>query len=496
MHLKTIFRILGSLLLLLAAVMLGCSVVSIIYGEHDFFAFVASALIVTLAGLWLQYFGKGAHNKYSRRDGYVTIAASWIAFALVGSLPYLLSGSVDGSFTNAFFESMSGFSTTGATILQDIESQPHALLLWRSFSQWLGGLGIVFFTVAVLPMFGFSGVQLFAAEATGATKQKAHPRVAVSARWILAVYVTLTVLCSMALAACGMGGFESVCHGLTTIATGGFSTRQMSIESFHSPTIEYVITFFMFVAGINYTLLYLFVLKGKIRKLFSNTEFRCYLGLVLCFTLIVTIGLLITGDPSVPEGAGWMTKAETSFRHAIFQVVALQTTTGYTTTDYMLWAPFLWMIMSFVMYFGACGGSSSGAMKCSRLAIFAKSIHGEFLHILHPNAVLPVRIDKQVISPSTRMTVLTFVCLYILLVFVSWLIFMMMGIGFTDAYGMAVGSIGNIGPALGNVGPSFTWFEVPVAAKWFSAALMLVGRLELFSVLLMFSPEFWKTNAY
>ena len=496
MHLKIIFRILGALLLLLASVMLACSVVSICYGEHDFFAFVASALIVVLVALWLLYFGQGAKNKYSRRDGYITITASWLTFALVGSLPYLLSGSVEGSFTNAFFESMSGFSTTGATILRDIESQPHALLLWRSFSQWLGGLGIVFFTVAVLPIFGFSGVQLFAAEATGATREKAHPRVAVSARWILAVYVTLTALCALCLSLCGMGGFESICHALTTIATGGFSTRQMSIEAFHSPTIEYVITLFMFVAGINYTLLYLFVLKGKIRKLFQNTEFRFYLGIVLGFTLYVTIGLLITGDPSLPAGASLGTRIETSFRHAVFQVIALQTTTGYTTTDYMLWAPFLWMVMAFIMYFGACGGSSSGAMKCSRIAIFVKSIHGEFLHILHPNAVLPVRIDKQVIAPGTRMTVLTFVCLYILLVFASWLIFMMMGIGFTDAYGMAVGSIGNIGPALGSVGPSFTWYEVPAAAKWFSAALMLIGRLELFSVLLMFSPEFWKGNAY
>lgn len=485
MHFKIIFKILGSLLLLLAGMMTVCSVVSLLYGEKDFFAFLASALIAVVVALWFFFFGKGASNKYSRRDGYLTLTFSWLLFALTGSLPYIISGGVT-NFTDAFFESMSGFSTTGATILDNIESQPHALLLWRSLSQWLGGLGIVFFTVAVLPLFGFSGVQLFAAEATGVNRRKAHPRVAVSARWILFVYLTLTVLCAIALKLCGMGFFDSFCHALTTTATGGFSTRQASIEAFGSPTIEWVVTLFMFVSGINYTLLFLFVLKGRFRSLYANTEFRWYFFLVLGFAAFITVGLMLT--TSQPFG--------TSLRQALFQVVSLQTTTGYTSTNYMAWAPTLWMVLSFVMYFGAMGGSSSGAMKSSRVAIFVGSIHCEFRRILHPNAVIPLRMDREVISPTTRTTVLTFCSLYVLLIFFAWFVFTLLGMPFLEAYGMAVSSVGNIGPSIGALGPAFTWSAVPVAAKWFSSLLMLVGRLELFSVLLMASPSFWKDSSF
>lgn len=480
-HLKTISRIIGTLLILLAGIFLLFGIASPFLEGNDLFGFLVSALATTLAGLWCLIIGKGSKGEFSRRDSYITITICWIAFALFGSLPYWLGGHIP-SFTDAFFESMSGFTTTGASILDNIESQPHALLLWRSLTQWLGGLGIVFFTVAILPMFGIDKVQLFAAESTGVSHRKVHSRVSVGSRWIFVIYIMLTAACTVSLRVCGMGWFDAVNHGLTTIATSGFSTRQGSIGAFDSVQIEYVITLFMFLSGINYTLLFLLLFKGKLRELYRNTEFRVYLFTVLGFTLVITLGLLAQGDIGI----------EKAFRISLFQVVSLQTTTGFATADYMQWPPYLWMLLSFVMFFGACGGSSTGAMKCGRVAILAKSIRGEFNRILHPNAVIPVRMDGNVISGDTRATVLTFTCLYFLLIFIGWFAFMVMGLDFVEGYSISVSCVGNIGPALGTLGPAYSWSALPASAKWLSTLLMLIGRLELFTILLMFTTSFWK----
>lgn len=482
-HFNTIFRIIGSLLLLLAGIFYLFGIASPFLTGNDFFGFLASALATTFAGLWCCIIGKGSKGEFSRRDSYITITACWIAFALFGSLPYWLGGHIP-SFTNAFFESMSGFTTTGASILDNIESQPHALLLWRSLTQWLGGLGIVFFTVAILPIFGIDKVQLFAAESTGVSRRKVHSRVTVGSRWIFGIYMLLTVACTVSLKICGMGWFDAINHGLTTIATSGFSTRQASIGAFDSAQIEYVITLFMFLSGINYTLLFLLFFKGKLRELYLNTEFRVYLFTVLAFTIAITCGLLAQGNIEV----------ERALRVSLFQVVSLQTTTGFATADYMQWPPYLWMLLSFVMFFGACSGSSTGAMKCGRVAILAKSVRGEFRRILHPNAVIPVRMDGNPISQDTRATVLTFTCLYFLLIFVGWFIFMIMGLDFVEGYSISVSCVGNIGPALGTLGPAYSWSALPTAAKWFSTLLMLIGRLELFTILLMFTSSFWKKS--
>ncbi len=482
-HLNTIFRIIGSLLLLLAGIFYLFGIASPFLAGNDFFSFLASALATTFVGLWCCIIGKGSKGEFSRRDSYITITACWIAFALFGCLPYWLGGHIP-NFTDAFFESMSGFTTTGASILDNIESQPHALLLWRSLTQWLGGLGIVFFTVAILPIFGIDKVQLFAAESTGVSRRKVHSRVTVGSRWIFGIYMLLTTACTISLKICGMGWFDAINHGLTTIATSGFSTRQASIGAFDSAQIEYVITLFMFLSGINYTLLFLLFFKGKLRELYLNTEFRVYLFTVLAFTCAITLGLLAQGD----------IEAEKALRVSIFQVVSLQTTTGFATADYMQWPPYLWMLLSFVMFFGACSGSSTGAMKCGRVAILAKSIRGEFRRILHPNAVIPVRMDGNPIGQDTRATVLTFTCLYFLLIFIGWFIFMIMGLDFVEGYSISVSCVGNIGPALGTLGPAYTWSALPASAKWFSTLLMLIGRLELFTILLMFTSSFWKKS--
>jgi trk system potassium uptake protein TrkH len=483
-HFKIIHRILGVLLLIESGILLLCSFFSIFYGEDDLFGFVMASLITACCGMTLMIIGKSARHKESgmtRRDGYIVVAVSWVLFSIFGSLPYFVSDYIP-HFTDAYFETMSGFTTTGATIIDDIEAMPHGLLFWRSLTQWIGGLGIVFFTVAVLPIFGVGEVQLFAAEAIGPKRHKLHPRISVSGRWIITVYVLITILCAVCLRLCGMGVFDSVNHALCTAATGGFSTKNASIAFYNSHSIEYVITFFMFLSGINYGLLFFVAFKGKIRRLIEDTEFKWYLTIILVFTFIVAVSLYI----STPyDGAA-------SIRNALFHVTAIITTTGFTTTDYTLWPPFVWMLLGLGFYFGACAGSTSGGMKSIRIAVLFKSMRNEFNRILHPNAVLPVRISGKVIPQATKQSVLTFSVFFFALVFVGWFFYLAIGIDIAEAYGISLSCLSNIGLTIGDHGCNIPWSDMPVIGKWFSTFLMLVGRLEVFSVLLIITPSFWK----
>ena len=443
-----------------------------------------ASLLTACVGMATLLIGKSTRNKegaMTRRDGYIVVAVSWALFSIFGALPYYISGYIP-SYTDAYFETMSGFTTTGATIIQDIEAMPHGLLFWRSLTQWIGGLGIVFFTVAVLPIFGMGEVQLFAAEAIGPTHGKLHPRISVSGRWIMTVYLLITLACAIALRLCGMGIFDSINHALCTAATGGFSTKNASIAYFKSHTIEYVITFFMFLSGINYGLLFIVAFHGKWRKLAENTEFKWYLTLTLSFTAIVALSLYISRQY---DGPG-------SIRNALFHVSAIITTTGFTATDYTLWPPFIWMTLGLCMYFGACAGSTTGGMKSIRIAILVKSMRNEFNRILHPNAVLSVRINGKVIPPSTRQSVLTFCIFFFALVFAGWFFYLAIGIDIADAYGTSLACLSNIGLTIGDHGCNIPWNNMPVIGKWFSSFLMLMGRLEVFSVLLIITPSFWK----
>ena len=481
LHRRMICKVLGDLLLLETAMILTGGAVSLYYEGKDLPAFLCSALITALAGGILLFFGKHAERQLTRRAGYHIFSLARCVYSLFRIHPYLLSGYIPRP-VDAFFETMSGVSSTGASILDNIEALPHGLLFWRSMTQWIGGLGIVLFTIAVLPIFGVNGVQVFAAEATGPTKEKVHPRIGIAARWIWTLYLSLTLVCAVLLWLGGMSGFDAVCHSMTTTSTGGFSTHQDSIAYFHSPYIEYVLSAFMLVSGINFSLILLFC-TGRFKKMIKDVELRFYLGCLLLATLFCAFWLY-QQQPSL-GGAP-------ALRTALFQVISIQTSTGFATSDYMTWPQIAWGIMPLMMLTGACAGSTSGGMKCIRMVILSKVSQNEFKRLLHPNAVLPVRINRQVIAPTLRDTVLAFTFLFVVITFVCILTLMGMGLPFLEATGIVVSSMGNTGPGLGAFGPAFSWNALPDAAKWLASFLMLLGRLELFTVLLIFTPDFWR----
>ena len=479
---KTIIRIIGILLLLETVMFLVCSSVSFYYRESDMLDFWKAGGITAGIGLLLAALGKGGERQLTRRDGYVLVSFAWVAFSLLGMLPFYIGGYIP-DIADAFFETMSGFSSTGATILDDIESLPHGILFWRSMTQWIGGLGIIMFTIAVLPIFGVSGLQVFAAEASGPTHDKVHPRIGITAKWIWSIYTGITTLLVCLLMLGGMDWFDSICHAFATTGTGGFSTKQASVAYYNSPYIEYVISIFMFISGINFTLVLLFV-NRKFKKFIGNAELKFYFGSVVLFTAVIAIVLYYTSPMGMEE----------SFRKSLFQVISLQTSTGFATDDYMQWTPVLWGLLTIIMLMGACAGSTTGGLKCIRMVILTKVSRNEFKHILHPNAILPVRINKQVISPSIVSTVLAFCFIYISIIVIGTLLMMAMGVGAEESMGCVISSIGNMGPGLGETGPAYSWNALPDAAKWLLSFLMLLGRLELFTVLLLFTPDFWKRN--
>ena len=480
-HPKIIFRIIGLLLYVEAIFLLGCVPVALYYDEPVMRPLLISIATMVGVGALFTYLCSGTERNISRKDGYIVVTLCWIIFSLFGSLPYMLTGYIP-TFTDAFYETMSGFSTTGATILQDIEALPKSLLFWRMLTHWVGGLGIIFFTVAIFPIFGLSDIHLFAAESVGPMRAKLHPRIAVTARWILTIYVGLTLIASISYHFAGMGWFDSVCHAMSTIATGGFSTKQDSIAAFNSPQIEYVTTLFMFLSGINMSLLYLFIFKFRFKELLRDTEAKTYTTIVVIYTIAITIGLYFTTPADV----------ELSFRTALFQVVSVQTTTGFATANYVLWLPILWLLLCSLMFFGACSGSTSGAMKCVRISILFKVMINEFKRIVHPNAVIPVRMAGKVVPTSVQSAILAYTVIYIFMLIIGLVVNMCFGMDFLDSFGLSVASVGNVGPALGHYGPMDSFATLPCFVKWFSAFQMLVGRLEFFAVLLLLTPVFWK----
>ncbi|GAP43908.1 Trk-type K+ transport system, membrane component [Lentimicrobium saccharophilum] len=447
---------------------------------HDFLPLLVSGSGIGLVGLILWSFNKKLdQNSIGKREGYIIVSLTWVIISFFGAIPFILSG-VTTSYTDAFFETMSGFTTTGATIFTDIEALPKGILFWRSMTHWIGGMGIIVLSLAILPILGIGGMQLFVAEVPGLTPDKLHPRITQTAKRLWIIYVALTLVQTILLMLGGMNLFESLCHAFGTMATGGFGTRNDSIAGF-SPYIQYVIIIFMYLAGISFTLHY-FTIKRQFSKVFRNEELRVYTMLLITATVIIAAALFYTQH----LGPG------KAFRDALFQVVSIVTTTGFITSDYLLWPFFTWLLLFLLMFTGGCAGSTGGGIKIVRIILLFKNSRMELKRIVHPQALLPVRLNGKSISQQIIFNVLAFFLIYIIIFAFGSLVMSAMGMEFESAVGAVAASLGNIGPGLGTVGPVLNYSTVPMAGKWVLAFLMLLGRLELFTVLILFSASFWK----
>ena len=480
MNIKIIIRVSGLLMFVEGVAMLLALLVSLIYNEPDKAGIAISSAINIALGTLIIFLTRNASKDLGKREGFIIVSLVWILFAFLGSLPYIFTGAIP-NLTDAFFETMSGFTTTGSSVLNNIESRPHGILFWRALTHWLGGMGIIVLSLAILPVFGIGGMQLYIAEVPGPTPDKISPRIRQTAAAMWLVYVLFTLIQTLLLWIGKMPLFDAICHSFATMATGGFSTKQASVAFWPSPYIQYVIILFMFLAGTNFTLTY-FVLRGKFKPLLKDEEFKYYGIFVLFFTLLIFAGLL----KWVPGGV------EESFRNALFWVVSVMTTTGFATVDYLMWPPVLVILLFAVFFIGGSAGSTGGGLKVMRIVLLFKSGYYELKRMVHPNAVIPLKFNRHVVDSRIMNNVLAFAVLYMIIFGLSTIVLMIVEPDLETAMGAVASSLGNIGPGLGKVGPMFSYSEVHPFGKWFLSFLMLLGRLELFTILVIFSPAFWK----
>ena len=479
-----ISKIIGSLLFIEAFFMAWCVGVSFYFQEDDTLAFLMSMLITFGCAFLFLLMGRNARNSLNRHDAFVVVTAVWIIFSFFGMFPFLIHGSCT-NITDAYFETMSGFSTTGSSIFDDVERLPRGILFWRSLTQWVGGLGIVFFTIAILPSLVGGSVKVFAAEATGPIKAKMHPRLSTTAKWIWSIYLLLTIGCGVAFWIAGMDWFDAMNYSMTTTATGGFSIHNDSLSYFNDANIDYIAILFEFLAGINFTLLYVSIFKGRVKDLFKNSEFKLYISIVLLATAGIMTVLLTQMDYNL----------EQALQQGLFQVVSFMTTTGVFSDDVARWPHITWIILGGLMFVGACAGSTSGGFKCIRAVMTLKTLRNNFRQILHPNAVLPVKINGMSVPQSRIVALFAFFTLFMCMILVTAAIMIVSGIDTINSIVIALSCVSNIGPSLSNdIGANISWSGMPDYIKWALSLLMLMGRLEIMTVLVLFTPSFWKEN--
>ena len=493
LNIKLIFHILGLLLMFNGFAMLISAFVSYLTNDGLLSEMTIVSSFAIFFGWLLMTVSKKNERKINKRDAYFVVVLGWLTMVFSGMLPYLVTESIS-SFSNVFFETMSGYTTTGSTIINDIDALPKSIIFWRSMTHWLGGMGIIVLAIAILPLLGIGGMQLFSAEAPGLTGDKIHPRISDTAKRLWLIYVGLTILETILLKLAGMSLFDAINNSMSNIASGGFSSKNESIGFWNdNPLVQYIIIFFMFLAGTNFVLIY-FGLTGKFKKIFQDTEFKWYVSFICAFVFISTLILffkvnLTSTEFYHPEVLG---KFESSFRHSLFQVVALVTTTGFVTGDFISWTPFLTMLFFGIMFLGGSSGSTSGGVKVLRHLILIKNGFLEFKRSLHPNAIFPLRHNNNVVEKPIIIHVLAFFILYLILFIIGAGVLSALGLDFVSAIGGAASSLGNVGPALGTLGPISNFDSLPEIGKYWCAFLMLVGRLELFTVLIFFTPYFWK----
>ncbi|GJQ62507.1 MAG: potassium transporter [Melioribacteraceae bacterium] len=479
-NLRKIFNFIGFMLILNGIFMLPGVLFSLYYGDNDVWVLTGSGIGTSLLGFLIYWFTRGGTTEIKKRDGYIVVSLGWIVMSLFGAIPFVIHGSIP-SYTDAFFETMSGFTTTGASILNNIEELPHGLLFWRSVTQWIGGMGMIVLSLAILPVLGIGGMQLFVAEVPGPTKDKIHPRIRETAKRLWGIYVIFTVIETGLLMLGGMNLFDAVCHSFTTMATGGFSTRQDSVAFYDSAFIDYVIILFMFLAGVNFSLHYHYLHRNWDAVL-KNDEFKFYFRVTLFFAIVVAIPLIINQYAGV----------EKSFRDSLFQVVSIITTTGYVTADYEAWGSFFGVLFFLLLFVGGCAGSTGGGIKIVRHFLLIKNSILELRRLVHPRAVIPVRFNKSSVPQEIIYNILAFFLFYVIIFVFGTLVMSLIGLDFKSAMGSVATSLGNVGPAIGSVGPVSNFAHIPDFGKWFLSFLMLLGRLELFTILILFSPSFWK----
>jgi len=482
-HPKAVFRTVGAILLMLGFSMLLSVLVSLVYGDGDSIGILIAAGCTVLIGALGLWHGRGA-AELSTRDGFAVVTLGWLAMSACGALPFLFSGAIT-SPTDAFFESASGFTTTGASILTDIESMPHGVLFWRSFTHWVGGMGIIVFSIAILPFLGVGGMQMFKAESPGPTADKLTPRIRDTAEILWGVYVLITAVEILLLRFGGMPWFDSACHAFGTLATGGFSTKNASIGHYTSPYIHYVITVFMFIAGVNFSLHY-HALRGRLKQYWRSPEFRFYLGVVLASILVLfALRLFYTHPGSAKTGL------ERAFREAAFQTVAISTTTGYATADFELWHPLAQLLLVVLMLMGGMAGSTGGGLKAMRVQILIKQARVELHKLIHPETFYPIRLGRKALSGDIVANVLAFFLLYVLLTIFGTMAMALLGLDHVTSLTAVIASLSNIGPGLGAVGPTDNYAAIPTLGKWVLSFLMIIGRLEIYTVLVLVTRTYW-----
>ncbi|AMC10679.1 potassium transporter [Lutibacter profundi] len=495
-NIKIIISFLGLTSMLNGVFMLIAVPFSMYHNEPAQTGILLAGLTTILVGFLLWFFNRNAPKNLQKKEGYLIVTLGWLMLTITGTLPYLFSGAIP-NFTNAIFETISGYSTTGSSILTNIESMPKGILFWRSATHWIGGMGIIVLTVAILPLLGIGGMQLFMAEAPGPSADKMHPRITETAKRLWLIYFLLTFTEFFLLKIAGMTWFDAINHAMATLSTGGFSTKNASIAHWNgAPIIQYIITIFMFIAGANFVLTY-FALKGKLRKVFQSEEFKYYFFGVLTLTILISILIVNYQDPNLvttinhPKPWG---ETESAFRHAVFQVTSILTTTGFVSADFTMWNSFATMLMFSLFFIGGSAGSTSGGVKIVRHIIMIKNSLFEFKKLLHPNAIIPVRYDGTGVPKNIIFNILAFFVLYMGIFISSSVLLTFFGLDFESAFGAAASSLGNIGPAIGSVSPVDNFAHLSIGAKWICSFLMLIGRLELFTVLILLTPFFWRKN--
>jgi trk system potassium uptake protein TrkH len=479
MHLGSVIHLLGLLLMFLAGSMLLPIPFSLYYGDADLPALVISAAI-TLAFGFLAFKTTRFKQDLRAKEGFAVVTLGWLIFSLFGSLPYLLSGVVT-SFTDAYFETMSGFTTTGASILTEIDGLPHGILFWRSLTQWIGGMGIIVFSLAILPFLGVGGMQLFKAEVPGPVADKLTPRITETAKILWGTYVLISAAEAVLLLLGGLSLFDALNQAFATMATGGFSTRTASIAAFDSVYVDYVIVLFMLLAGTNFSLHYRF-LRGEFRVYWQNTEFKYFLSIVAIATVLVGISNYFNIYESIPV----------TVQKTVFQVVSIQTTTGFATADYELWSSSAQFVLFILMFVGGSAGSTAGGMKVIRIHLIVKFVLSEITRLAHPHAVVPVRLRKIAVPRDVVTNVLGFFVLGILVFMVGVFLLTVIGLDLATSLGAIAATLWNIGPGFGSVGPTDNYAFIPVTGKWLLSFYMLMGRLELFTVIILFTPSYWR----